>query len=86
MPCTDGREAYEAELDSRRRDALTALLCGVMNTDKRALEFAVEWCTHHAVIDQLRKAVKYNWQDQRIFDARHKCDEVLDRAHAALCV
>lgn len=87
MPCSDGaREREWQEAEARRRDALAALLCGVMRLDVPAMTLATEWCEHHGVIDNLRKQVKYDWQDSRIADLKSKCDEVLDRAHQALCV
>lgn len=85
MPCYDGRDQEDAIAAARRHDAMTAMLCGVMNTEKRALQLAVEWCSHHALADKLRKGVKYDWQDTRIGEALRKCDEVCDRAHAELC-
>lgn len=86
MPCRDGREQEDQERTKRRQDAMTAILCGVMQSDKRALEFAAEWCGHHAEADGLRKGVKYDWQDKRILEALAKCDAVCERAYQALCM
>lgn len=86
MPCTDGGDEDDRIDAKRRHDAMTAMLCGVMSADKHALSYATEWCTHHAQVDLLRRDVRYDWEDKRIKECLRRCDEVADRAHAALCV
>jgi hypothetical protein len=85
MPCYDGRERESDERASRHQSAMTALLCGVMRQSTIAGTLAAEWCAFHFQIDELRKLVKYDWQDRRIGKLHENCDAVLDRAHAMLC-
>jgi hypothetical protein len=86
MPCHDGREAEWAELERRQRDAMTALLCGVMNHDPKAIDLADRWATHHRRVDTLRKSVRYDWQNEDISRELAACDRILEAAHKALCV
>jgi hypothetical protein len=75
MPCSSGYE----EIDKRREDAVTALLCGVMNRDSKAIELAAEWARHHNNSEEAESRHASGYHD------RQRALEVLDRAYEALC-
>lgn len=82
MPCCDGREQESAAKASRDRDAMAALLCGVMRANRVARDLAETWYFWHAGLDDLRKTDPYG-KDANM--ARGQISQVLDRAYIALC-
>jgi hypothetical protein len=85
MPCYDGREAESRKLAARHHDAMTALLCGVLEANPGALTLAHGWFYHHRKIDEYRKHVKYDSDDKRIEREQGYCDTILEQAYLALC-
>lgn len=82
MPCYDDTPDRENAIE---RNAMTAILCGVMDSEPRALSFAYQWHQHHKEIDRRRKLVKWDHEDPEIRKMRDNCFAVLKAAHDALC-
>jgi hypothetical protein len=77
MPCYDGQDAENRIHDQKLKNALTALLCGVMRGDARAIAAADQWHVLHCEIDQRRSKVDYDWRDAEIGKLRGHADNVL---------
>ncbi len=85
MPCHDGREEQDRKDRARRYDALTALLCGVLQGKEDAILLGQSWRLWHDVVDEHREFVKYDFEDPRILEALNNCDKILDEAYNQLC-
>lgn len=77
MPCSHGYE----EIDARRRDALVAMLCGVLCQKQDAIRFAHEWFVHHRAADEARRRGFTSIASGADYDA----GKVLDAAYPVLC-
>lgn len=76
MPCYHD-DSSERAYDALVRNATTALLCGVLGGNETALFYGHAWHAAHLLIDERRKAVKYDWQDARILELKNEADRIL---------
>lgn len=87
MPCVDGREREGEERRQRDIDALSALLCGVLDKkSSRVQELADEWFWWHQQLDVARRerpTGQFNLDHAREY--RDGVSRVLAKAHKELC-
>lgn len=81
MPCHDEQDD-RGEYSLKIKNALTAMLCGVMRMDQTMVGAAQEWFQLHEQIDHRRRGVRWDWQDARIGELQLRADEVLLGAYS----